>query len=281
MDAKMAFNRTCQVRVGDHGQRLSWKRADGRILLDRTRFSTFPVMTHRRFRAKVLKIRHLTKDVRELTLELVDPPTLAFLPGQSIAVTIPGGGPGSSFVRYYSLASLPSSSHHLVLLFNAGDHGKGAAFLLERSVGEELHFSGPFGSFHLHDDPERDLLFIGTGTGIAPLWSMMASLLEQSCSKPMTLLWGLRSETDIYYLKELNRWADRHSNFSFILTLSQPGKNWGGKTGWVTHLLEEFPQVDHLAVYVCGNRKMVAEVAGLLRYKGACPIYRERHHEDS
>jgi len=238
-------------------------------------------MAPRRFRAKILSIRHLTKDVRELTLALIDPPTLAFLPGQSIAVTIPDGTSGPASVRYYSLASLPSSSHHLVLLFNAGDHGKGAAFLLEHSVGEELHFSGPLGSFHLHNDPERDLLFVATGTGIAPLWSMIASLLEQSYPQPMTLLWGLRSEPDIYYVEELQRWAERHSNFSFILTLSQPGQNWRGRIGRVTHLLKDFPRVDHLAVYVCGNRKMVAEVAALLRHKGTCPIYRERHHEDS
>jgi NAD(P)H-flavin reductase len=253
---------------------------DGMLLPDGGRFSTFPGMSPRKFRAKVLRIRHLTIDVREVTLKLVDPPTLAFLPGQSIAVTIPDGVSGQSSLRYYSLASLPNSSSQLVLLFNAGDHGKGATFLLKHSVGEELHFSGPFGSFHLHDDPERDLLFIGTGTGIAPLWSMIASLLEVSYSQPMTLLWGLRSESDIYYLEELQRWADRHSNFSFILTLSQPGQNWRGKMGRVTHLLQEFPQVDHLAAYVCGNRKMVAEVSALLRNKGVCPIYRERHDED-
>ena len=248
---------------------------------DQAGFSTFPDMTPRRFRAKVFRIRHLTKDVRELTLELVGPPTLAFLPGQSIAVTVPDGASGSSFVRYYSLASLPSSSHYLVLLFNAGEQGKGSAFLMEHSVGEELQCSGPYGSFHLHDDPERDLLFVGTGTGIAPLWSMINSLLERSSSQPITLLWGLRSEPDIYYLEELQQQADRHSNFAFTLTLSQPGQTWRGKKGRVTHLLQEFPHVDHLAVYVCGNRKMVAEVAGLLRHKGACPIYRERHEESS
>jgi len=253
---------------------------DGMLLPDGGRFSTFPGMSPRKFRAKVLRIRHLTIDVREVTLKLVDPPMLAFLPGQSIALTIPDGVSGQSSLRYYSLASLPNSSSQLVLLFNAGDHGKGATFLLKHSVGEELPFSGPFGSFHLHDDPERDLLFIGTGTGIAPLWSMIASLLEVSYSQPMTLLWGLRSESDIYYMEELQRWADRHSNFSFILTLSQPGQNWRGKTGRVTHLLQEFPQVDHLAAYVCGNRKMVAEVSALLRNKGVCPIYRERHDED-
>lgn len=237
-------------------------------------------MTPRRFRAKVLSVRHLTQDIRELTLKLVDTPTLDFLPGQSIAVTIPDGTSGLSFLRYYSLTSLPSSSHQLVLLFNAGEHGKSAACVLEYSVGHELECSGPFGSFHLHEDLERDLLFVGTGTGIAPLWSMLSSLFEQSCSQTMTLLWGLRRESDIYYLEELQQWAQSYTNFSYILTLSQPAHNWKGKAGRVTDLLQEFPQVDHLAVYVCGNRKMVAEVTGLLQGKGIGPVYRERHHEE-
>jgi NAD(P)H-flavin reductase len=237
-------------------------------------------MTPRRFRAKVLSVRQLTHDVRELTLELVDTPTLDFLPGQSIALTIPDGSSGLSFLRYYSLTSLPSSCHQLVLLFNTGEQGKSAGYVLEHSVGRELECSGPHGSFHLHEDPERDLLFVGTGTGIAPLWSMLSSLFDQACSQTMTLLWGLRRESDIYYLEELQQWAQSYTNFSFVLTLSQPANNWAGKAGRVTHLLQEFTQVDHLAVYVCGNRKMVAEVTGLIHRKGMCPVYRERHHDE-
>ncbi|MCA9453139.1 MAG: hypothetical protein KC584_11010, partial [Nitrospira sp.] len=98
---------------------------------DHTGFSTFLGMTPRRFRAKVLRVRHLTQDVREMILELVDIRTLEFLPGQSISLTIPDGVSGLSYLRYYSLASLPSSSHQLVLLFNAGEKGKGATFALE------------------------------------------------------------------------------------------------------------------------------------------------------
>lgn len=238
-------------------------------------------MVPRQFRAKILRLRHLTQDVRELTLELIDPPTIHFLPGQSIAITIPEKNSGHSFLRYYSLASLPSMPHHLVLIFNAGDHGKGSAVLSEYPVGAELVCSGPFGSFHLHHDPGRDLVFIGTGTGIAPLWSMIGSLLEQSFSHSILLLWGLRRESDIYYWEELQRWADCHSNFSFTVTLSQPGQSWRGRKGRVTYLLKDLLRMDRIAVYVCGNRKMVTEVTSLLLQKVHCPIYRERHHEES
>lgn len=233
------------------------------------------------FRAKVLHIRHLTRDIREMTLEMIEPPELSFLPGQSIAVTVPDMQSGSSLLRYYSLASHPDSSKHLVLLLNRNDRGKGSAFLLEHEMCVDLHISGPYGSFTLQHEPDRELLFIGTGTGIAPLWSMMATLLAKPLSQPITLLWGLRSESDRYYLQELEVWNARHEHFSYLLALSQPSSAWQGKRGRVTDLLKEFSTVDHLAAYVCGNRMMVKEVTALLHAKGDCAIYRERHHEKS
>ena len=237
-------------------------------------------MTVRSFRAKVQKIRHLTSNIRELTLELIEPAYLSFQAGQSIAVTIPHETSGLPLQRYFSLASTPRSPTHLVLLLNSQDRGKGSSFLLGKELGEEVQISGPFGSFHLQHDPEKDLLFIGTGTGVAPLWSMIATLLEEPNSQPMTLLWGLRSEVDRYYLQELQDWTAQHQNFSFVLTLSKPSVAWEGKKGRVTDVIQELSTVDHLAAYVCGNLAMVKEVHDLLKEKGNCAIYRERYSED-
>ena len=238
-------------------------------------------MTAPSFRAKILNIRHLTRDIREVTLEVFEPSELAFQPGQAIAVTVPDANSGSSLLRYYSLVSSPHSSKHLVLLLNSNDRGKGSTFLLENEMSAELHISGPYGSFTLQHDSDRELLFIGTGTGIAPLWSMMTTLLAKPLSQPVTLLWGLRHESDRYYLQELETWKTQHENFSYILALSQPSSAWEGKRGRVTDLLQEFSTVDHLAVYVCGNRTMVKQVTALLHEKGDCAIYRERHHDHS
>ena len=216
-----------------------------------------------------------------MTLEMLEPSELSFQPGQSIAVTVPEQSSGSSLLRYYSLASPPHSSKHLVLLLNNHDRGKGSTFLLENEIGADLQISGPYGSFMLQQDPDRELLFVGTGTGIAPLWSMMATLLAELSSRPITLLWGLRRESDRYYLQELEMWKTHHENFSYVLTLSQPSSTWKGNTGRVTDLLQRFSNVNHLAAYVCGNRTMVKEVTELLKENGKCAIYRERHHENS
>ena len=216
-----------------------------------------------------------------MTLEMIEPSVLSFEPGQSVAVTVPDPSSGSSLLRYYSLASPPHSSKQLVLLLNSHDRGKGSTFLLENEIGASLEMSGPYGSFTLQHDLDRELFFVGTGTGIAPLWSMMATLLAQQSSQPITLLWGLRCETDRYYLQELESWETQYENFSYVLTLSQPSSAWQGETGRVTDLLQALSIVDHLAVYVCGNRMMVKEVTDLLNKKGECVIYREGHHGNS
>ena len=152
-------------------------------------------------------------------------------------------------------------------------------FLLSHDIGAEVEIFGPYGSFMLQHEPDKELLFVGTGTGVAPLWSMLTTLLEEAPSQPIQLLWGLRSELDSYYLQELDEWTTHYQNFSYVLTLSKPSAGWEGKKGRVTDLLQELSRVDHLAAYVCGNRSMVKEVSDLLREKGNCAIYRERHAE--
>ena len=136
------------------------------LLPDGWRFSTFLFMTARPFRAKVLKIRHLTRDIREMTLEMIEPSVLSFQPGQSVAVTVPDPSSGSSLLRYFSLASPPHSSKQLVLLLNSHDRGKGSTFLLENEIGASLEMSGPYGSFTCNmtwivnyslSEPERGL----------------------------------------------------------------------------------------------------------------------------
>lgn len=236
-------------------------------------------MTARPFRAKVQQIRHLTPDIREVTLEMIQPSSLPFQAGQSIAVVVPDTTSPAPVLRYFSIASPPCCLTHVVLLLNSQDRGKGSAYLLAQNIDAEVQIFGPYGAFTLQHEPERELLFVGTGTGVAPLWSMMATLLEGAFTRQMRLLWGLRSEVDRYYLQELEAWTTQYHNFSYILTLSKPSTTWHGKKGRVTDLLQELTTVDQMAAYVCGNRAMVNEVSSLLNARGDCVIYRERHVE--
>ncbi len=228
--------------------------------------------------ARIDHIRDLAPNVRELTLCLVEPgpSALHFLAGQSIAVEILLPENQSQTVRYYSLASPSIQSTRFTLLLSLADQGVGATYLFQQSEGATVQFQGPHGIFYLQEDKSQQILFIATGTGIAPFLSMLSSLLNNATTIPVTLYWGLRSERDLYYQAELQALADQYPCFSFVTTLSRAHQGWSGATGRVTELVARLPSVDGLAVYVCGHQPMVNEVSQILREKGDCPIYREQ-----
>jgi len=231
------------------------------------------------FRAQVERIRDLTHDVREIELRLKEPPAIAFKAGQFVSFEVGRDALNRTIVRPYSIASPPSQRERVLLLLNLVQGGPGSTYLFSLRVGDETQFKGPTGAFYLRDDPARDILFVATATGIAPLRSMLYALSERGFPRPVTLYWGLRSQRDLYYKDELEALASAHPNFSFITTLSRPEDGWTGERGRVTPLVEaRIASVQNLAVYLCGNEGMIKDVTAVLQKKGLCPIYREKYY---
>jgi len=230
-------------------------------------------------KAKVISITQLTQDVRQIDLALGNP--LLFKAGQFISFEVPDPQTGRMVTRPYSIASSPDGTGRLSLLLNLVPGGPGSTYLFGLKEGDEISFAGPAGNFYLRDDPTRDLLFVATGTGIAPLRSMMLANASLSAPRRATLLWGLRSQRDLYYQDEVIERQKRHPDFSFTVALSRPEAGWTGFTGRVTELVrQQIPEVKRLAVYLCGNSGMIKEVTGLIQAKGLCPIYREKYYDD-
>ncbi|HMU54469.1 MAG TPA: FAD-binding oxidoreductase [Nitrospira sp.] len=231
------------------------------------------------YQAEVSRIRDLTHDVRELELALHEPSRLSFKAGQFISFEVPKVGLSQPVVRPYSIASPPSIDDRVVLVFNLVQGGPGSQYLYGLQAGDIVRFKGPAGSFYLREDPNRRMLCVATGTGIAPLRSMIVSELERQNPQPVTLFWGLRYERDLYYRDELEALASRFPRFSFVTCLSRPGPDWTGVRGRVTDLVrEQVTSVRDLAVYLCGNGAMIKDVTALLQTKGLCPIYREKYY---
>ncbi len=231
--------------------------------------------------AEVVRIHDLTHDVRELDMRLISPTTLDFQPGQFISFEIPVEGKPHPMTRAYSIASPPSRRSILTLVFNRVDHGPGSTFLFGLKLGDQVSFKGAAGSFRLRDDAPRNLLFVATGTGIAPIRSMLHTVLPQDTSQRVSLLWGLRAQRDLYYREELDALAAQYPVFHHTITLSRPDPGWTGPIGHVTaRVRERINTVDNLAVYLCGNGGMIKDVTDFLRSKGLCPIYREKWYDN-
>ncbi|MBX3328917.1 MAG: hypothetical protein KF722_00835 [Nitrospira sp.] len=229
--------------------------------------------------AKVSRIRNLTHDVRELELTLYEPEGISFKAGQFISFDISKEGYPYPVTRPYSIASPSSISDRVLLLFNLVPGGPGSTYLFSLREGDPVRFKGPTGSFTLREDPTKRMLFVATGTGIAPFRSMILSQLERDGTQPLILFWGVRSERDLYYQDEFKDLADRYPQFSFVMTLSQPGPEWIGVRGRVSSLVQErVASVQDLAVYLCGNGNMIKDVTASIQRKGLCPIYREKYY---
>jgi ferredoxin-NADP reductase len=211
--------------------------------------------------------------VRWLTLETADGAPYDFLAGQWIKLYLPGG-----VDRDYSIASAPSAGR-LELLVTRVEGGPGSMALHEMPLGAEIESLGPSGLF-VREDAEASApsLFVGTGSGVAPLRAMLQAM--PPASAPHVLLFGCRSEADLMFESEWQERALASDTFRFEPTLSRAADAWHGRRGYVqTHLRELLPALPDTAhVYVCGLTKMITEVRRVL--KEELGVDRRRVHSE-
>jgi CDP-4-dehydro-6-deoxyglucose reductase len=232
------------------------------------------------FHAEVARISDLTHDVREIELRLIEPREIRFKAGQFVSFEVPSSGRVPVVTRPYSIASPPDISDRITLLFNLVVGGPGSTYLFGLREGDKTQFKGPAGSFYLREDG-RDLLLVATGTGIAPLRSMLLAGLDRDSSRRVDLIWGLRSQRDLYYQEEMSKLSRSHSRFSAVTTLSRPEPGWAGSVGRVTTVVEQqIATVKNLSAYLCGNGGMIEDVTAILNGKGLCPIHREKYYDE-
>lgn len=233
------------------------------------------------FDAVVSRCSDLAPGVREIELALVAPPEISFAAGQFVSFEIAAPGWPYPITRSYSIASDPGERGRITLLLNLVAGGRMSPYLFGLSPGDRVTFRGPLGTFTLRPS-ERDLLFVATGTGIAPVRAMLHSLATGRSSRRINLFWGLRTRADLFYQEDLASLAERLPAFSHVTTLSRPDEAWAGARGPVTPLVESrIATVSNLDAYVCGNEAMIKDVTAVLNRKGLCPVYREQYYRDA
>jgi len=239
------------------------------------------------YSVRLVRATPLTDLTKHLEFEMKGALRFGFVAGQwlSFKTNTPDG---EEITRAYSIASPPSDDNRFALCLNRVQDGFMSNFLCDMKEGDEISCQGPFGDFILRP-PMRDTVFIATGTGIAPFRSMLhwlfatdsksdkdgrggpSSIGAQSRhqGKQLHLIFGNRTETDIYYNLEFSRLAQEHANFHYLPTLSRGGSEWKGLRGYVQ---EHVPAVVNgrtdMHAYICGLDKMVKANRDLLQSLG-------------
>ena len=211
---------------------------------------------------RIQSLKRLSNYVIEVKLRL--PPSgsnFSYLPGQYIDLIGPNG-----IRRSYSLAS--AKGEYLELHVGYVEHGFMSSYWFDAAkTNDLLRLYGPLGTFFLRDFSNLDLVFLATGTGIAPVKAMLESLKVQALvnrPRSVSVYWGVRTEQDLY----LNL-----SNFigdvRYVPVLSRSDSTWAGVRGYVQQqFIRDFADCSMVAVMAAGSSDMVSDARTLCHQFG-------------
>ena len=209
----------------------------------------------RKLPSRVTSMTRPAADVAVLQLQLPATETFKFYAGQYVELILKDGKR-----RSYSMANPPHSAAALELhirhlpggLFTDHVFGVGATQMKEREI---LRIEGPLGSFFLREDSDLPIVMLASGTGFAPIKSIIEHMVHQGIKRPVTLYWGGRRPADLYMHALAQSWAATIPNFTYVPVVSDALAEdaWTGRTGFVHKaVMEDFPDLAGHQVYACG-----------------------------
>jgi CDP-4-dehydro-6-deoxyglucose reductase len=205
---------------------------------------------------RIQKMERLVDDVMVLQLKLPANERLQFLAGQYLEFLLKDGSR-----RSFSMGNAPHDDEFLQLhvRYVAGGQFTEHVFgkMKERDI---LRFEGPLGTFFLREDSDKPAVFVASGTGFAPIKSILEHAFKKGITRPMTLYWGGRRPKDLYMNELAMGWAAEHAHFKYVPVISDalPEDGWTGRTGFVHRaVMQDFPDLSAHQVYACGVPVMV------------------------
>lgn len=237
---------------------------------------------------RVAAIDELTDDAVALTFDV--PPELApefrFEPGQHLSIR-----GGDDVRRSYSICAAPSSGllRIGVKRLPGGAFSEGVVGGL--AVGDRLEVMTPAGRFTPQVDPaaRRTHLAVAAGSGITPVLSILAALLEGEPQSRVVLVYANRTHRSVMFLDEVHDLKDRFpGRFQIVHVLSRETQEVELLSGRLdgqrlTRILDALLPADEIdECYLCGPQQLVADLRAALAAQGVAParVHSELFHAD-
>jgi len=217
------------------------------------------------YKTKIEKIIDHTPSVRELVLKFTEPKEFIFRTGQFAMLHVPQPNGAKPALRAYSIASDDRLKNEMRLIFKFVPNGVASTFVWSLHQNQELDFTGPFGRVFFQEPPSDQIIFISTGTGLAPHLSYLDSKAHLYPNVKFRMLFGVGTEKDLFCLADLDRIKKNVKDFQYHIVLSRPSDSWKGFKGYVQNFL---PTFDYKSIptsfYICGNGKMINQTKEIL-----------------
>jgi len=230
--------------------------------------------------ARILEMERLSHDVMMLRVGLPMNEPAIFKAGQYIEFIRPDGRR-----RSYSIASAPSNDGVRQVELHVR-HMPGGAFTdhvfgaMELRDVHKIEF--PLGSFFLREKSSAPIVMLASGTGFAPIKSMISDMIRRGIRRPVTFYWGGRRREDLYMHALCERWAREHPWLTYVPVLSEPTQEcgWEGRRGFVHRaVMSDFPDLSRHQVYACGAPVVVESARR--DFTEACRLAPEEFFADS
>jgi phenol hydroxylase P5 protein len=216
------------------------------------------------FEGVVSRIENLTPTIKGIWIKLDGGKKIDFQAGQYVNLDVPAIGQS----RAFSLANSPQDDE-VELNIRIVPGGVVTTWIHEQlKVGDKLKVSGPYGRFFVKKSANVPMLFVAGGSGLSSPKSMIEDLLFEGCTLPITLMYGARSQDELYYHQEFTDMAAKYPNFTYVPALSdEPADSgWTGARGFVNeaakaHFNNNF---SGQKAYLCGPPPMIDAVISTL-----------------
>lgn len=193
------------------------------------------------------RVRQWSASSRVECVEIMPRAPFSYVPGHVVTLAAGEASPG-----YFAIGSAPSEGPALRFYLRPG--GEAADSVLEAQDGDPIRIAGPIAhGFPLGPVTGKDLLFVGVGTGVAPLRSaLVEALRDRAQYGRIVLVMGATDPAALCCTEEFDAW--RAAGVEIVATVDEGGPSWTGPVGFVQ---------DQLGSLSLDPAKTVGHVAGV------------------
>ncbi len=179
----------------------------------------------------------------------------------------------NNVVRSYSLASVPHDDYYMEVHIKRVTDGKMSQWVFDvLQENDEIELQGPLGRcYYMPDDITRNILFISTGTGVAPHIGIVKDALLTGHQGEIKLYHGTKKHNEHYLSDSLEKLADKYPNFSYVLCASDDEVQAVVKGRCNEVALQQNTNLQDWRVYLSGHPEMVVAAENSVICAGVKP----------
>lgn len=223
--------------------------------------------------ARVLNVQALPGAVYQIQLQLLADPVhgsaAEFEAGQYVELTTPDG----TTTRAYSLANITNWDGILEFLIRVQPNGIFSQYVQHHlQIGDVLGVRGPQGEFVLHENGLNSRYFIGGGTGLAPLLSMLRRMADWQDLQDAHLFLGVKQASDWFADSLLAPLCTQLPTVQITRCAEQGDDTWphfiGTPVAALRQALANNPNPATVDIYICGPTGMVEATRAVAQTAG-------------